>query len=336
MGDTKIRKEIAVDTKSTKSITFVPNKFYQKMKADKKTVLAEVKHYVIITLALLVMVFGWTAFLIPNHVLGGGVSGIATLIFYATGLSTGISVFVINGILVLISLKVLGPSFGIKTVYSIAVSSVFFFFLQRWITDPMLLYQMNPEAEGALKPFVEEKILAAILGGGLAGLAIGVAFTQGGSTGGTDIVAMMICKYRNISQGRVILLIDIVIISCSYFVIEDDKIQAIIYGFVVMGVCSYCIDLVLTGNKQSVQAFIFTSKPQEVADRITNEMHRGVTVIKGTGWYTKHEGDILMVVTHKRESQMILRIVKDEDPAAFMTMNTVMGAYGKGFEQIKR
>jgi len=298
------------------------------MKADKKQILEEVKHYVIITLALFVMAFGWTAFLIPNHVLGGGVSGIATLIFYATGIPTGISVFVINGILVLISLKVLGPSFGIKTIYSIVVSSLFFLLLQRWITDPMLA--------GEIKPFVEEKILAAILGGGLAGLAIGVAFTQGGSTGGTDIVAMMICKYRNISQGRVILLIDIVIISCSYFVIENDKIQAIIYGFVVMGVCSYCIDLVLTGNKQSVQAFIFTSEPEKVADRIVNEMHRGVTMVNGTGWYTKHEGPILMVVAHKRESQMILRIVKDEDPKAFMTMNTVMGAYGKGFEQIKR
>ena len=306
------------------------------MKANKKTVWAEVKRYVIITLALFVMAFGWTAFLIPNHVLGGGVSGIATLIFYATGISTGISVFVINAILVLISLKVLGPSFGIKTVYSIIVASLFMSLVQHYLTEPMLLYQTDPNAAGALKPFVEEKILAAILGGGLAGLAIGVAFTQGGSTGGTDIIAMMVCKYRNISQGRVILLLDIIIISCSYFVIENDKIQAIIYGFVVMGVCSYCIDLVLTGNKQSVQAFIFTTEPDKVADRIANEMQRGVTVINGTGWYTKKEGPILLVVAHKRESQMILRIVKEEDPKAFMTMNTVMGAYGKGFEQIKR
>ena len=298
------------------------------MKTSKKQVLDEVKRYLIITVALLVMAFGWTAFLIPNHVLGGGVSGIATLIFYATGISTGISVFVINAVLVLISLKVLGPSFGIKTVYSIVVVSVFMSLLQHFITDPMMA--------GEIKPFVEEKILAAILGGGLAGLAIGVAFTQGGSTGGTDIVAMMVCKYRNISQGRVILLIDILIIGSSYFVIENDKIQTIIYGFVVMGVCSYCIDLVLTGNKQTVQAFIFSSKPNEVAERIAKETNRGVTLIKGTGWYTKHEGDILMVVTHKRESQQILRIVKDEDPKAFMTMNTVMGTYGKGFEEIKR
>ncbi|MBR4390701.1 MAG: YitT family protein [Bacteroidales bacterium] len=297
------------------------------MKTDKTKILSEIKRYVIITIALLMMAFGWTGFLIPNHVLGGGVSGIATLIFYATGISTGISVFVINGILVLISLKVLGPSFGIKTVYSIVMSSVFFSLLQHYITDPILA--------GEMAPLVDDKFLSALIGGALAGTAIGIAFTQGGSTGGTDIVAMMICKYRNISQGRVILICDIIIISCSYFVLESDKIQAIIYGFVVMGICSYCIDLVLTGNKQSIQAFIFTSKPEKVAERIGNEMQRGVTLIKGTGWYTKREGDILMVVTHKREAQQILRIVKDEDPTAFMTMNMVMGAYGKGFEAIK-
>ena len=253
------------------------------MKTDKKTILAETRRYIIITFALLLMAFGWTGFLIPQHVLGGGVSGIATLIYYATGLSTGISVFVINGILVLISLKVLGPSFGIKTVYSIIMASVFFSLLQHYITDPILA--------GEMAPLVDDKFLSALIGGAMAGIAIGIAFTQGGSTGGTDIVAMMVCKYRNISQGRV-------------------KIQAIIYGFVVMGVCSYCIDLVLTGNKQSVQAFLFTKEPEKVADRITNEMHRGVTLIKGKGWYTKHEGDILMVVTHKREAQQILRIVK--------------------------
>ena len=297
------------------------------MKAEKTKILSEIKRYVIITFALLMMAFGWTGFLIPQHVLGGGVSGIATLIYYATGLSTGISVFVINGILVLISLKVLGPSFGIKTVYSIVMASLFFSILQHYITDPILA--------GEMAPLVDDKFLSALIGGALAGIAIGIAFTQGGSTGGTDIVAMMICKYRNISQGKVILFLDVIIIGCSYFVVETDKIQTIIYGFVVMGICSYCIDLVLTGNKQSIQAFIFTSQPEKVAERIGTEMQRGVTLIKGTGWYTKREGDILMVVTHKRESQQILRIVKEEDPTAFMTMNMVMGAYGKGFEAIR-
>ena len=298
------------------------------MKASKKQVLDEVKRYVIITLALFTMCLGWTAFLIPNHLMGGGVSGIAALIYWGTNgaISTGISVFVINAILLLIALKVIGVGFGIKTGYSIIMASLFMSLLQHFITDPMMA--------GEMQPFVSDHFLAAILGGGLAGLSIGVAFTQGGSTGGTDIIAMIVCKYRNISQGRVILLCDIIIISCGFIV--GNTIEDFIYSFVVMGVCSYCIDLVLTGNKQTVQAFIFTSQPEKVADRIGNEMHRGVTMINGTGWYTKHEGPILMVVAHKRESQMILRIVKEEDPQAFMTMNTVMGAYGKGFEQIRK
>lgn len=298
------------------------------MKADKKTVLAEVKRYVIITLALFCMCLGWTAFLIPNHLMGGGVSGIATLIYWATNgaVSTGLSVFVINAILLVIALKVIGVGFGIKTAYSIVMASVFMSLLQHFITDPMMA--------GTMEPFVSDHFLAAILGGGLAGLSIGVAFTQGGSTGGTDIIAMMFNKWFNISQGRVILICDIIIISCGFLV--GNTISDFIYSFVVLGVCSYCIDLVLTGNKQTVQAFIFTSEPEKVADRISNEMQRGVTVINGTGWYTKKEGPILMVVAHKRESQMILRIVKEEDPKAFMTMNTVMGAYGKGFEPMKR
>lgn len=280
----------------------------------------------IITLALFTMCLGWTAFLIPNHLMGGGVSGIAALIYWATGFSTGISVFIINAILLLIALKVIGVGFGIKTAYSIVMASLFMSLLQHFITDPMMA--------GEMQPFVSDHFLAAILGGGLAGLSIGVAFTQGGSTGGTDIIAMIVCKYHNISQGRVILLCDIIILSCGFLV--GNTIEDFIYSCVVMGVCSYCIDLVLTGNKQTVQAFIFTTEPEKVADRITNEMRRGVTVINGTGWYTKREGLILMVVAHKRESQQILRIVKDEDPKAFMTMNTVMGAYGKGFEEMKK
>lgn len=296
------------------------------MKTDKRKIFDEVKRYFIITLALFTMDLGWTAFLIPNHLMGGGVSGIATLLFFTTGISTGISVFVINALLLLVALKLIGPGFGIKTAYSIVMASVFMSLLQHFITEPILA--------GTMLPILSDKFLAAIIGGALAGLSIGVSFTQGGSTGGTDIIAMIVSKYRNISQGRVILFCDLVIIGSSYFISKEW--ESIIYGFVVLAVCSYCIDLVLTGNKQSVQAFIFTANPEKVADRISNEMHRGVTTIKGMGWYSKREGDILMVVTHKRESQDILRIVKDEDPMAFMTLNTVMGAYGKGFEQLRK
>lgn len=298
------------------------------MKTSKKQILSETKRYIVITFALFIMCFGWTAFLIPNHLMGGGVNGIATLIYWGTNgaISTGVSVFVINAVLLLIALKVIGVGFGIKTAYSIVMASVFMSLLQHFITDPMMA--------GEMQPFVSDHFLAAIIGGGLAGMSIGLAFTQGGSTGGTDIVAMMVCKYVNVSQGRVLLISNIIILACSFIV--GNTIEDFIYSCVVLGVNSYCVDLVLTGNKQTVQAFIFTHEPEKVAERISAELQRGVTMINGTGWYTKHEGPILMVVAHKRESQQILRIVKDEDPKAFMTMNTVMGAYGKGFEPMKR
>ncbi len=286
--------------------------------AIKQTIFDHFKQYAIITLGLLIMAFGWTAFLIPNDLLGGGVSGIATLIFWSTGLSTGITIFAVNIVLVLVSLRVLGFGFGVKTVYSIVVLSVFFSVLQMYFTEP---------------PLVADKFLSAIVGGILGGASVGIIFTQGGSTGGTDIVAMMVNKYRNISPGKIILFIDVFIISSSYIILQS--IETLVYGFVVMGVASYTIDLVLTGNKQSVQLFVFSSKAKEIADRIGNESGRGVTFIKGTGWYSKSEHDIIMVIVRKMESPQIFRIVRDEDPDAFVSLNTVMGVYGKGFDLIR-
>lgn len=285
--------------------------------AIKQTIFDHFKQYAIITLGLLIMAFGWTAFLIPNDLLGGGVSGIATLIFWSTGLSTGITIFAVNIVLVLVSLRVLGFGFGVKTVYSIVVLSVFFSVLQMYFTEPL----------------VADKFLSAIVGGILGGASVGIIFTQGGSTGGTDIVAMMVNKYRNISPGKIILFIDVFIISSSYIILQS--IETLVYGFVVMGVASYTIDLVLTGNKQSVQLFVFSSKAKEIADRIGNETGRGVTFIKGTGWYSKSEHDIIMVIVRKMESPQIFRIVRDEDPQAFVSLNTVMGVYGKGFDIIR-
>lgn len=288
------------------------------MKTKNTSFWKEFKRYTIVTFGLACMAFGWAGFLIPNEMLGGGVSGIATLIYWSTGLSTGITIFVVNAVLIVIALKILGFGFGIKTIFAITVSSVLFSLLQYYIKEPI----------------ITDKFLAAIVGGGLSGASIGLIFTQGSSTGGTDIIALIINKYRNISPGRIILVIDIFIISSSYLIFRN--VETLIYSFVVMVVSSYAIDLVLTGNKQSVQMFIFSSKADAIANRIGTEVGRGVTFIKGTGWFTKSEHDILMVVARKMESQNIFRIVKDEDPQAFVTMNTVMGVYGKGFDMIKK
>ena len=184
-----------------------------------------------------------------------------------------------------------------------------------------------------LEPIIEDRFLAAVLGAGLNGLACGLIFLEGSSTGGTDIVVVMINKYRNVTLGRLTLFINVAIISCSYFVFRD--LELLIYSYVGLMVTSYTMDLTMNGSKQSVQMFIFSSKPHEIADRVGDEIHRGVTVIKGTGWYSKTESEILMVVVRKTESQRVIRIVKQLDPSAFVSVNTVMGVYGKGFEMMK-
>ncbi len=293
----------------------------------KKTsnILVEIKNYAVITVCLFIIALGWTAFLIPNNMLGGGVNGIATIVYWVTGLSTGYTIFTLNAILIIFSIKILGWRFGVKTIYCIAVMAFFFSLLQNIIGDV---------------PVISDKFLAAIIGGGIGGFANGIIFLAGGSTGGVDIITMVVNKYRNISLGRFTLAMNLVIIGSSFFVFQDleilERVELIIYSLVGNFVSSYCMDLAFTGSKQSVQMFIFSSKPEVIANRIGNEIHRGVTVIRGTGWYTKQDSDILMAVVRKTECQPVIRIVKQEDPKAFVSVNTVMGVYGKGFEAMKK
>jgi|AntRauTorckE6833_2_1112554.scaffolds.fasta_scaffold00990_9 uncharacterized membrane-anchored protein YitT (DUF2179 family) len=273
--------------------------------------------YGVITTGLFISALGWTAFLISSDIIGGGVTGLSALVYFATGIPVGPVNLAINTLLILVSFKSLGKGFGFKTIYSFTVLSIFLTFLQSVITEPV----------------VDDRFLSAIVGGILGGGAIGLIFTQGGSTGGTEIIAMMINKKRNISPGKIILAFDVVIIASSYLVFGE--IEAIVYGYVTMGVVSYVIDLTLTGNQRSVQLFIISKHAQRVADVIGRDLQRGVTLIKGKGWYTEKDFDIVMVVVRKRESTHIFRMVKDIDEEAFISVGSVMGVYGKGFDQLK-
>lgn len=279
----------------------------------------EVRSHIIITIAIIISAIGWTGFLIPSNMLGGGVTGLATIIYWVTGLPTGISIFALNAVLILIAFKSLGKRFALSTIYSVIVTSVVFYILQEYVF---------------FAPIIEDRFLSAVLGAGLNGVACAFIFLEGSSTGGTDIVVMMINKYRNITLGRLTLFINVAIISCSYFVFKD--LELLIYSYVGLMVTSYTMDLTMNGSKQSVQMFIFSQKSTEIADKVGEEIHRGVTMIKGTGWYTKTENNIVMVVVRKTESQRVIRIVKQLDPAAFVSVNTVMGVYGKGFEMMKK
>ena len=286
--------------------------------SSKNSIWYEVKSHIIITLALFLSAFAWTGFLIPNQMLGGGVTGLATIVYWVMHIPTGITIFVLNAILIVISFKSLGRRFAISTIYSVVMTSVMFYVLQDYFGDT---------------PLITDRFLSVVLGAGLNGVACGLIFLEGSSTGGVDIIVVMINKYRNVTLGRLSLFINVAIISCSYFVFNN--LELLIYSYVGLMITSYTMDLTMNGSKQSVQMFIFSSKPHEIADMVGDEVHRGVTMIKGTGWYSKTESDIVMVVVRKTESQRVIRIVNQLDPSAFVSVNTVMGVYGKGFDAMK-
>lgn len=288
-----------------------------KFKKERIPIWSSIQSYSIITVGLFINALSWTAFLLPSEIVGGGVTGLSALIFYATGFPVGVTFFLINIVLIIMGIKSLGLSFGIRTIYGTAVLSVFLGLLQQYITEPV----------------VDDRFMSAIIGGIMGGASVGLVFSQGGSTGGTDIIAMMINKYRNISPGKLILYMDVVIISSSYLLFQS--LEVLVYGFVVMSVASYAIDMVLMGHRQSVQMFIFSKKHDLIAEQIANEIGRGVTLLNGKGWYSKTESNIIMVVVRRYESNQVLRTIKQVDPEAFISTANVMGVFGKGFDPIK-
>lgn len=307
------------------------------MAVDGKKVWRFFKEYLLITLGILSYVLGWTIFLVPNNLVGGGVTGLSSIIQYATGgvIKIGYSYFAINVVLLVAALFLLGKSFGTKTVYAIILASVGLNLFQEII--PQDIVQTLAIDNG--------KLMCVIIGGIMAGVGIGMTISEGGSTGGTDIIALIVNKYRNVSPGRMILSLDIVIILSSLLVPSytsagtlvpfTEKIITVVYGLILITICSTVLDLYLSGSKQSVQLFILSHKYEEIADVITRDLHRGVTAIEGKGWYTKSETQVLMVITRKTDLKILLKIVKDIDPDAFLSVSSVTGVYGKGFETIK-
>lgn len=303
----------------------------------KKNIWTGVKEYGIMSLGLLCYAVGWVIFLLPNNLVGGGVSGISAIIQYATGgaIPMGWSYLVINFVLLIIGIAVLGKGFGWKTVYAIAYTSILLNLIPGYIPDTFI--KAFSTANGPL--------LCTILGGVLSGVGIGASISQGGSSGGTDIVALIIAKYKNISPGKLILLMDVVIICSSLFVpsIKADgtqvdmisKLANAAYGLILITVNSYTIDIYLSGTKQSVQVFIFSKKYGEIADALAYDLKRGVTVFHSMGWFSKQESNVLMVVARKTDLTMLLRYIKSIDSDAFLSISNVMGVFGQGFDEYK-
>ena len=275
--------------------------------------------YALMTIGSLIFCMAWTSFLIPNGLASGGLTGLCTIIQYGTGIPVGLTYPVINVILLIIGFLVLGKGFGFKTIYVIALTSILFDLLPNF-----------PQFE----VHMDEKFLVALVGASLESIGIGLVLLRGGSTGGTDIIAMVINKYWPVSPGRVYLFTDLFIISSLLFVPEKGLVD-LIYAMVVMLGFSFGVDFVLLGNKSSVQILVFSSRYNEIADHIINEVRRGVTALQSVGWYSQKESKVLLIITRKHQMNEVINEIKAIDKKAFISVSTAMSVFGEGFEEVK-
>ena len=281
--------------------------------------------YFLMTVGSVIFCMAWTSIIIPTGLASGGLTGLCTIIEYATNgaIPMGIPYWIMNIGLLVIGFLSLGRAFGIKTIYVIVLTSV--------------LFNVLPEFE-ALKytGFVEndEKLLAALIGAAMEAVGLGIVLLRGGSSGGTDIIAMIINKYWPVSPGKVYLYTDIFIIATLLF-IPDKTLIDVVYAYIIMLGFSFGIDYVLLGNKSSVQILVFSSKYQEIADHIIYDVHRGVTALQSVGWYSQKESKVLLIVSRKYQMNEVIKEIKAIDPKAFVSVSTAMSVYGEGFEEVK-
>ncbi len=294
-------------------------------KPDKSVVIRELKDYTFITLGLISYALGWAAFLIPYQITTGGTTGISAIIYYSTGFPIQWSYFIINAVLMTFAIRILGPKFSIKTTYAIFVLTFLLWFFQLIMVDEM---DKPLQLLGDGQDF-----MACIIGAIMCGIGLGIVFNNNGSTGGTDIIAAIVNKYRDVTLGRMIMYCDIIIITSCYFIFNDWR--RVIFGFVTLFIISFVLDWIVNSARQSVQFFIFSKDHEKIADRIIVETHRGVTVLPGTGWYSKQDVKVLVVLAKKSQSLQIFRLVKDIDPDAFISQSSVIGVYGEGFDRLK-
>lgn len=285
--------------------------------------------YIKIFIGLAIFSIGYTCFMLPYQIMSGGVSGLSALIYYATGIHASVSFFVINVFLVLIALYTLGWRFCLRTIIATIAVSFGIDFIQALITET------TPDGKEHLMHLVgDQKFMACVIGGMMEGLGLAIVFLAGGSTGGTDIIALTITKYRRISLGRVLLYFDIFIVGLSYLLFRD--IETLVACYITLFISINVIDYAVNGARQSVQFTIISDKYNEIAQAVSDKVDRGVTILNGEGWYSKEKRSVLLVMAKKQESRIIFQLIRIIDPKAFVTMSNVEGVFGEGFDKIKK
>ncbi|MBQ7750956.1 MAG: YitT family protein [Bacteroidales bacterium] len=292
---------------------------------DIKKIWAVLRDYFLISVGVFVYVVSWTSFLIPNGIASGGLTGLCTIIEMGTGIPVAWTYVSINALLIIVGSLILGKGFGFRTIYAILLATVLFRVMPG--VDSILCLPDHPL-------YISEKVLIPLIGGLIEAFGISLIMDRGGSTGGTDILALVVNKFYPVSLGQVFIVFDLVIIA-SILMIPGKTLQDMIYGYIAMFAFSFGIDWILTGRKSTVQLFIFSDHYNEIADYIINVLDRGVTALNAVGWYTQADRKVLLVLVRRTQLHELKRAVKAVDPKAFMSVTPASGVFGEGFEEIK-
>ncbi|MBR2638483.1 MAG: YitT family protein [Bacteroidaceae bacterium] len=296
----------------------------------KPTAISEVKNYIIITLGLMVYAIAWNFFMAPYKFVVGGITGIGAIVQYTTEIPMQYTYFSINIVLIIIAIWQLGLKFCIKTIYAIVTLTLFLEFSQ-------YLFEIYPNAYEILGP--DKKLEACIVGSIFIGIGIALCFLNNGSTGGVDIIAAIVNKYKDVSFGRAMLYIDTCIITSSFFIIPNEDIamslQKVFYGYISLVIVNVSLDYIVNSNRQTVQFFIFSSKYDEIGYYITRHLKRGVTLLDSVGYYSGKEGKVVTTLARANQSNQLFTAIKQIDPNALISQSKVMAVYGNGFDKIK-
>ena len=291
-------------------------KEYQRMKP-----LVTIKEYFMIAISTIPYALAVNWILVPHAIVGGGLTGLCEIIYFATDtfIPIWLSSFVLNLALLVAAFFTVGWRYCVRTLWGVLCYTIWL----RVVDIPDV-------------PVISDPFMAVILGGLFMGVFLGVVFLNNGSTGGVDIVAMIVNKYHHLPMGRVLMACDIVVILCAYFLPEVHSIEKILFGFCYTFMASTAVDWVINRTRQSVQFFIFSGKYEEIAEAIMTQVPRGVTFLEAQGGYTKNPGKVITVIARQYESSKIFRLVHSIDPNAFVSQSQVRGVFGQGFDPMAK
>ena len=293
---------------------------------NKKDIIGMIRDYAFMLVGIVFFSIGYACFMLPYEITSGGMGGVAAVIFYATGFPAQYGYFLINLILLSVALWIMGWRYTTRTLVANVVISMAI----------GVCTQMMYEDDGVTLHRIvgDEVFMACVLAGCFEGVGLALVFQAGGSTGGTDIIASCVNKYRDMQLGRIMLLLDLFIVASGYFVFHD--VEKMLIGYIVMFISMTVLDYVLNSANQSVQFNIISTKYEEIANAVNQKMDRGVTVLNGTGWYSKEQRCVLFILAKKREKSGIMNLIRHIDPNAFVSVSNVEGVFGEGFDKMKK